>query len=77
MPIYEYEHDAPTPSNCPERFEILQRVDEPPLALGSAEQPPSRPPLGSLTGPAFGFSRPADSAECTKAPPTRSTNQRI
>jgi putative FmdB family regulatory protein len=32
MPIYEYEHDAESGPPCKARFEVLQRLDEPPLA---------------------------------------------
>ncbi len=32
MPIYEYQADGPGCARCQNRFEILQRVDEPPLS---------------------------------------------
>jgi putative FmdB family regulatory protein len=32
MPIYEYEHDAQLGPECSARFEVLQRVQEEPLA---------------------------------------------
>jgi putative FmdB family regulatory protein len=32
MPIYEYEHDGQSGPQCPARFEVLQRLDDPPLA---------------------------------------------
>lgn len=31
MPIYEYEHDARSQSECPARFEVLQRLEDQPL----------------------------------------------
>lgn len=32
MPIYEYQSDGQGCARCQNRFEVLQRVDEPPLA---------------------------------------------
>jgi putative FmdB family regulatory protein len=32
MPIYEYEHDAESGPQCQARFEVLQRLNEQPLA---------------------------------------------
>ncbi len=32
MPIYEYEHDAQSEAACRARFEVLQRLQDPPLA---------------------------------------------
>ncbi len=31
MPIYEYEHDDQPGPDCADRFEVLQRFDDPPL----------------------------------------------
>lgn len=31
MPIYEYEHDGPSGPECPERFEVFQKVADQPL----------------------------------------------
>ena len=32
MPIYEYEHDAESGPQCQARFEVLQRLNDQPLA---------------------------------------------
>jgi len=32
MPIYEYEHDGPPGPQCKARFEVFQRMNDPPLA---------------------------------------------